>query len=110
MKFHSDKERWEEEIYLAMANVLIIVYASVLFGHLPLFENSNLILSSSVQFSMREIYLTEITAVAVLFVRLGGLGGIQKPKGVSVSYSPTDKQLICRSSAKQVSSSKGSQH
>ena len=42
MIFHSDKERWEEEIYLAMANMLIIVYASVLFGLLPLFENSNL--------------------------------------------------------------------
>ena len=67
-----------------MANMLIIVYASVLFGHLPLIGNSNLILSSSVQFSMRGIYLTcltEITAVADLFVRLGGLGGIQKLKG-----------------------------
>ena len=67
-----------------MANMLIIVYASVLFGHLPLFENSNLRSSSSVQFSMRGIYLTcltETTAVADLFVRLGGLGGIQKPKG-----------------------------
>ena len=74
MIFHSDKERWEEEIYLAMENMLIIVYASVLFGLLPLFENSNLSSSSSVQFSMREIYLTCLTEATSFVCQIGRLG------------------------------------
>ena len=57
-----------------MANMLIIVFASVLFGHLPLFENSNLSSSSSVQFSMREIYLTCLTEITNFVCQIGRLG------------------------------------
>ena len=83
----------------------------MLFGLLPLFENSNLRFQAAVcSFQWERFIWLVWLKPPVLFVRLGGLGGNQKPKGVLVSFSPTDKQLICRSSAKQVSSSKRSRH